>query len=208
MTTGVFFVIAFGACVVGMLGTSADEWLISTNALYQTNAQVLAGYADWNTILDNKTGQVHLSRFFMTTGVFFVIAFGACVVGMLGTSAEEWLISTNALYQTNAQVLAGYADWNTMTSNCCCIESTNPPDAWAVSERWICNNGKVIERGRQSVDGSTSLPLRAVCGVAPTNSSCVISTTSGGVPYMNCPSDVKAYYVPSQVTENAYDYYF
>lgn len=159
-------------------------------------------------VLDQKTGQVHLSRFFMSTGVFFVIAFGACIVGMLQTSSDEWLISTNALYQNNEYVLAGYSSWSTMTSACCCIESTNPPPGWAVSERWICPNGKTIERGRTKYDGSTSVPLRDVCGTAPTNSSCSISTDTSGVPYMNCPSAVKGEYVPSQVTEAAYLYYF
>lgn len=159
-------------------------------------------------VLDLKTGQVHLSRFFMFTGVFFVIAFGACVVGMLQTPDSEWLISTSSLYQTNAQVLADYSNWQTMTDNCCCIQSENPPEAFSVSERWLCTNGKVIERGRTKRDGSTSIPLRSICGTAPTDTRCTISTDSKGVPYMNCPTDVKSEYVPSQVSELAYLYFF
>lgn len=160
---------------------------------------------DNEQIWDQKVGQVHLSRVFMIIGVFFVIAFGACVVGMLQTQKGIWQVSTSALYQTNERVLAGYTSWTNMTQHCCCLSTANPSEQFLVQERWVCQNGNVIERGRVNRAGDGTLSIRPLCALAPSPSSgCIISDTS--VPYLVC--DDKSIYVPAQMSEVAYTLYW
>jgi len=165
-------------------------------------------FAEYQVEWDTTVGKKNLSPFFMVTGVFFVVAFGACVLGMLRTSDPKWLVSTSALYQTNTYTLAGYADWDIMTSSCCCIETPNPSSDFSVEERWICPNGKVLERGRVNRAGDGTLSLRAVCGTVPLDSRCAIVTSSKGVPAMTCPDAVVSTYVPSLMSSVAYQLYW
>lgn len=105
-----------------------------------------------------------LSRYFMIMGVFIFIALGVAVLGTLRQRQTQYLIGTSRLRREAKTALADYPSWDAFTTNCCCLQSSNPSVSFRLAERWMCRNGKVVDHGRVSRDGGdNSLALRGLC---------------------------------------------
>ena len=158
---------------------------------------------------DKSTGDKYLGGYFMVVGTFCVVALGACVVGTLRQKADQFLVSTDPLYQRNSIVLAGYSTWPDMTTSCCCLQTAHPSESFSVEERWVCGNKKYLERGRVTRSGAdNATAIRSVCAEDATLSGCTIFTNGDGKPYMYCTDTAYASVVPSPVSATAFQYYF
>ena len=160
-------------------------------------------------VWDKKTGDKYLGGYFMVIGTFCVVALGACVVGTLRQQADQFLVSTDPLYQRNSIVLAGYSTWPDMTTSCCCLPTAHPSESFSVGVRWVCGTKKYIERGRVTRSGAdNATAIRSICAENATLSGCTIFTNGDGKPYMYCTDTAYASVVPSPVSATAFQYYF
>jgi hypothetical protein len=156
--------------------------------------------------INKDTGDL-MSKFFMVMGIFLFIALGAAVLGTIRQRPSPYVLGTSSIYRTTSATLATYPSWEAMTSSCCCLSSANPSVKFNLTERWVCQNGKVLERGRVTkrwVDNA--LPFRPLCSINFNASlSCSIVVT-GDLPKLACASTARAEH--PEVTNSAWDYYW
>eukprot|EP00656_Telonema_subtile_P027478 TRINITY_DN29571_c0_g1_i1.p1 TRINITY_DN29571_c0_g1~~TRINITY_DN29571_c0_g1_i1.p1 ORF type:complete len:194 (+),score=20.94 TRINITY_DN29571_c0_g1_i1:75-584(+) len=137
----------------------------------------------------NNRVQGQLRVFLMVGGVLGILAFGSCFLGLWNES-EFAVVNTATAPKTVESQFGGYESWDNFTSSCCCTFVVNGYDTTKVTgfgteyvsvEKWICENGGVIERPRSvylsngtSIDVFTATRVRDVCS-ATFQSSCTLN---------------------------------
>jgi hypothetical protein len=114
----------------------------------------------------NERSTTLMNKAFMGMGIFFIIALGIAFLGLLREDKQIYLVGGESLYRSKTIMLAGYDTWDDFTSHCCCIPQSTPNDDYSLAERWICGNGKTLERGRVRLDGASGLPIRDFCATS------------------------------------------
>lgn len=113
--------------------------------------------------INERTSEM-MTRFFMGMGIALLIALGASVLGYLRGESSSFVDGSSSLQRSTQFVLGGYESWVNFTNSCCCVAAHNPPTAFKRQERWLCDNGITVDRGRVDASGVSGLMLRPFCG--------------------------------------------
>eukprot|EP00760_Papus_ankaliazontas_P017794 PhM_4_TR17385/c2_g1_i6/m.32859 len=129
-----------------------------------------------------------MTRHFMVMGFVCFLALGFSILGSLRTPVDEFV---NASYGEKEKelIFAGFDNWDTFTSHCCCMPHTKEMQDFAVVERWAClkngvnatDVGRTVTRGRVSDDfDDNGLNIRGLCQVM-FSSNCTIDPAGASV---------------------------
>jgi len=155
----------------------------------------------------NEHSTMDMNKAFMGMGIFFTIALGVAFLGVMRTKESEFVVSSDPLHMHADYSLAGYANWTDFTSHCCCINQSTPSLDFNETERWICGNGKTVERGRVTKDrADNGLPLRPLCGMM-FRRGCALVVAANRYPTLTC-SDATTAEIGNTVTPAAKTYYW
>jgi hypothetical protein len=157
----------------------------------------------------NTYATTHMNKAFMFMGVFFLFALGIAFLGTLRTSPQEFVVGTDAAYQTPAYAIGGYTNWTDFTQHCCCIEATTQAQDFNTTERWICHNGNTVERGRVTLNlADNGILLRGVCETSFRPGCQLIMQGTGTAPKFFCSDHSSFVDKAGGVTNKAYKLYW
>jgi hypothetical protein len=122
----------------------------------------------YNKIYDQQLNEITsqvMSRAFMVMGVFLFIALGAAVLGTLRQQEGEFVYSSTKSDRRTRVMLAGYNNWTSVSSECCCMPSIHPPKGMNITERWVCPRTKLTMTRARMTDNAryNGLVLRDMC---------------------------------------------
>eukprot|EP00760_Papus_ankaliazontas_P017790 PhM_4_TR17385/c2_g1_i2/m.32832 len=143
--------------------------------------------AEVDDALNRKVARI-MTRQFMLMGLLLFFGLGLSILGSLRTPVDEFV---NASYGEKEKelIFAGFDNWDTFTSHCCCMPHTKEMQDFAVVERWAClkngvnatDVGRTVTRGRVSDDfDDNGLNIRGLCQVM-FSSNCTIDPAGASV---------------------------
>jgi hypothetical protein len=166
--------------------------------------QVLEHNLTLSQALNQKTSAM-VTKYFMIIGFILMCALGTSILGYLKHQQTSFRDGSSRLQRNYDYVFGGYQTWRNFTSSCCCITTFHPKQEYTLQERWICDNGNTVDRGRVGIDTENNATLiRGFCSrTFSFDVSVFLNGTDVGIRYWNYTQ-----IAVNRITELARDLYW